>query len=130
MKIKAQNNLESAQILIEKKQYTCSVHCSYYAVFQYMKYMLANTNNNPISFTEQNSHNGEDSHEYILNETKNRINQSYKIIRNFSEEVRILKKNRVEADYQQKEFTDLESLDCKKNAEGLISTLKRYFGNI
>lgn len=43
MKTKAQSNLVSAQNLISCKQYTDSVHCSYYAVFQYMKYMLAHT---------------------------------------------------------------------------------------
>ncbi len=33
--------MQSAQILINNKQFTSSVHCSYYAVFQYMKYVLA-----------------------------------------------------------------------------------------
>lgn len=41
MKSKANDNLKSAQILIDAEQYTTSIHCSYYAVLEYMKYMLA-----------------------------------------------------------------------------------------
>ena len=51
MKTKALDNLASSQLLINNRHYTASVHCSYYAVFQYMKYMLAHTNNRPVSYS-------------------------------------------------------------------------------
>lgn len=59
MKTKAQSNLVSAQNLISCKQYTDSVHCSYYAVFQYMKYMLAHTDRRPITLEDQNATEGD-----------------------------------------------------------------------
>ena len=130
MKTKANKNIQSAQILIDKKQYTSSVHCSYYAVFQYMKYMLANTDKNPITLANQDAHKGDSSHEYILIEIKNRISASPQLVRTFTETVRLLKNERVEADYHQKEFDDIEGLTCKNRAEGLIANLKNFFGNI
>ena len=130
MKTKAINNIQSAQILINQKQYTSSVHCSYYAVLQYMKYMLANTNKNPNTLATQDSQKGDSSHEYILTEIRNRINAKPQIVRTFTNTVRHLKNERIEADYHQKEFNDIESITCKDRAEGLITNLKTFFGNI
>ena len=130
MKTKANDNLKSAQMLINNKQYTTSVHCSYYAAFQYMKYMLANTDRNPISLQVQNAYDGVSSHEFILKEIKNRLKKTLKEERNFEDDVRYLKKERVDADYSNRVFTDIESLDDKEKAEGIISKLKTYFGNI
>ncbi len=130
MKIKANKNIQSAQILIDQKQYTSSVHCSYYAVFQYMKHMLANTDKNPITLANQDAHKGDSSHEYILIEIKNRINARPHLVRAFTETLRLLKNERVEADYHQREFDDVEGLTCKNRAEGLIANLKTFFGNI
>ena len=131
MKAKALRNLDSAQKLIDNKLYTNSVHCSYYAVFQYMKYMLANTDRNPITLEDQDTTaKGESSHEYILNQIKERINSSPKQERNFTEGVRLLKKERVDADYTTRVFTDIESIECKDRANGLITNLKTYFGNL
>ena len=130
MKTKANNNIKSAQILIDQKQYTSSVHCSYYAVFQYMKHMLANTDKNPITLANQDAHKGDSSHEYILTEIKNRINARPQLVRTFTETVRLLKNERVEADYHQTEFDDVKSITCKNHAEGLITNLKTFFGNI
>ena len=130
MKTKANKNIQSAQIFIDQKQYTSSVHCSYYAVFQYMKHMLANTDKNPITLANQDAHKGDSSHEYILIEIKNRINARPHLVRAFTETLRLLKNERVEADYHQREFDDVEGLTCKNRAEGLIANLKTFFGNI
>ena len=67
MKNKALNNLEAAQLLINNSCYTESVHCSYYAVLQYMKYMLNTTRTRAIPYEEQ-EYKGEDSHERIITE--------------------------------------------------------------
>lgn len=130
MKAKALRNLDSAQMLINKKQYTNSVHCSYYAVFQYMKYMLANTERNPITLEMQENNAGESSHEFIINKIKERLNTSPKKERNFTEGIRLLKKERVEADYTTRVFTDIESIECKDRANGLITNLRTYFGDL
>ena len=130
MKTKATNNLNSAQLLINNKQYTTSVHCSYYAVFQSMKYVLANTSINPIPLATQDSHMGESSHEYVLLEIKNRLQSPPRNERRFAETVRFLKKERVDADYKSREFTDEESLDCLDRAKKIVADLKTYFGDL
>ena len=72
-------NLRVAHILSQDQNnndgWTTSIHCSYYAVFQYMKYLLAEKVNNPITYEEQNNQKG-DSHKFILTEIKNRIESS------------------------------------------------------
>jgi len=132
MKAKALDNLKVAQSLINKKEAcsnTASIHCSYYAVLQYMIYILANTDN-PISYHEQTQQaKCKSSHEYVISEIKQRVSDPKKA-RDFAQDVRDLKKNRVEADYSEREFSLDESLECKEQANRLISKLKCYFGNI
>lgn len=131
MKQKALENLEAAQTLINAKSYNSSIHCSYYAVLQYMKYMLAQIDNQSLSYRQQESltANGKDSHELLIIEIKSRI-KSFSNARNFSEGIRVLKSNRRDADYGQRLFSEIDSLACVDDARGLISKLKTYFGNI
>lgn len=128
MKNKANNSLLSAQLLINNRHFTSSIHCSYYAVLQYMKYMLAHTTNNPIDYEDQNR-DGSDTHKFILQEIKNRIPNPHNAT-SFADGFRDLKKARVNADYMAEDFNDIESLDYKQKADGLITNLKTYFGNI
>ena len=132
MKAKAIGNLDVAQQLINKKEpcfYTASIHCSYYAVFQYMKYMLAHIENDPISYNQQkNESQDQGSHDYLIDQIKHRIRKPIDA-RDFAQDVRALKKERVDADYETRVFDLEESLECKQQAEGLISKLKRYFGD-
>ena len=56
MKTKAIHNIKAAEALIDKAEegyYTASIHHVYYAVFQYMKYDLAHTDMEPLSYEEQ-----------------------------------------------------------------------------
>lgn len=129
MKIKASDSLKAAQRLVDAHEtygYNSSVHCSYYAILQYMKYILANTSKSPIPYSSQNTK-GQSSHIYILNEVLNRIDnlKSKRIIR---DNVKWLKSERKEADYTQKTFDQEESLDCIDKAKGIISKLNQCFG--
>lgn len=130
MKKKSYNSLSAAQELINKKGIYCtqSVHCSYYAVLQMMKYILAHVKVRPIPYDKQDSKDGK-SHEKLLMEIKNRINDSKKE-RNFSEVFRILKKDRTAADYQVKQFDENESTECKRKAESLLYKLRDIFGEL
>lgn len=132
MKSKALGNLGVAQLLINKKDVhscTASIHCSYYAVFQYMKYMLAHTDKSPISYDAQSKQTEKaSSHEYIICEIEHRISK-LKNARSFAQDARALKNCRVNADYSTKIFNVDESLDCKQQADRLISKLKTYFGD-
>lgn len=132
MKRKATQSLSAAQKLIgtcETYGYNSSIHCSYYAVLQYMKYILANTDKTPLTYEKQEEGKGRSSHEFILREIANRIITPTNS-RDFTQQVRALKKLRVDADYTERDFTEVESLDVKQKADNLISKLKRYFGNI
>lgn len=131
MKQKAINNLKTAQILANNREecgYSSSIHCSYYAVFQYLKYMLAHTDKNPIAYDKQDiSDSG--SHEFILTEIVNRV-KDFKNGRDLAQRVRFLKRKRKDADYTPRNFSLDECLGCKEEAVGIISKLKQYFGNL
>ena len=131
MKSKALKSLDAATILVNTRKtsgFNSSIHCSYYAVFQYMKYMLAKTTKQPLSYEAQDAKVG-DSHENILVETTNRIGNPQKG-RAFAEMVRWLKKKRKAADYSIRDFEEVESLECKERAISIISKLKQYFGDL
>lgn len=108
--------------------WTTSVHCSYYAVFQYMKYLLAEKATPAVSYDEQNAHDGEGSHKFILEAIKTRIaSKSLNEARRIRDRINNLKHSRVEADYRDKIFTIEEALQCKEEADGIIKNLKHYF---
>lgn len=135
MKTKAIGNLNVAGALINKQEEnscTASIHCSYYAVLQYMKYILAHTDKEPLSYEEQDEQSKEkSSHEYIIVQIKQRIDRHRpKAAQEFAQTVRELKDMRIDADYSSRQFTVEESLECKQQAEGLIAKLKTYFGNL
>ena len=135
MKTKAIGNLNVAGALINKQEEnscTASIHCSYYAVLQYMKYTLAHTDKEPLTYEEQDEQSkGKSSHEYIIVQIKQRIDRHRpKAAQEFVQTLRELKDMRIDADYSSRQFTVEESLKCKQQAEGLIAKLKTYFGNL
>ena len=133
MKTKATSSLDAAQVLIDKEEegyYTASIHCTYYAVFQYIKYVLANTDTESLSYEEQTAQaKGKSSHDFVINQICKRIGSTKKA-RKFRLLVRDLKQERVDADYSTRQFTLEESLACKRQAEELIAKLKMYFGDL
>ena len=133
MNKKADQNIALAQHLLNNHIFpTESVHCSYYAVLQYMKYYLAVTTSSPISYDEQRKKacaNGQ-SHEFLIDETQLHAQSTPSKIHTFIQSVRDLKKKRVEADYYEKVFTEDEALTCKEQAESLIRSLKDFYRNI
>ncbi len=128
MKNKSSSTLNAAQTLINNQLNTASIHCSYYSVLQYMKYILAHVKDNPIPYEQQNEI-GKDSHEYLIQELTNRI-QKPREKKNISEKIRDLKQKRVSADYLDVTYTSEEAIECKEQAEGLKTNFKTNFGNI
>ena len=134
MQNKAYKNIEAAKRIIEGQDETycfASVHCSYYAVFQLMKFLLANLNNNPISYEKQvEICSGNSSHEVIISKIRDNLpGKNYKKERELVEAIRVLKKQRGEADYSDAKFSIEECLDIKQNAEGLMSKLQSLFND-
>lgn len=121
--------MDAAQELINKGYNNASIHCSYYSRLLQMKYILANCSDRPISYAVQNNHKGEDSHEYILIGIKNRIKNSNKA-KDIVQIFRYLKSERVEADYRDKIFTQIDALDIKLKSENLRQRLNDQFGAI
>lgn len=126
MRDKCEMNLGMAKALSQAPDnpagWTTSVHCSYYAVFQYMKYLLAEKANLRIPYEEQNR-SGEGSHQYILDEIKNRIDNN-NTARRIRDRILNLRQHRIEADYRPKVFTQEEALECNQEAETIIKNLK------
>lgn len=138
MKTKAIHNIKAAEALIDKAEegyYTASIHHVYYAVFQYMKYELAHTDVEPLSYEEQTvkaKENRVGSHDFIIKEIYRRISRlaDPDTAQDFTQYVRELKGDRIDADYRSRQFTLEESLACKHLAEELITKLKTYFGDL
>jgi len=143
MKTKATSSLDAAQVLIDKEEegyYTASIHCSYYAVFQYIKYVLANTDTEPLSYEEQTAQaKGKKggSHDFVIKQIRQRIKQRINNLEadpdaalEFTQDVRDLKQERIDADYTTRQFTLEQCLACKQKVEELIAKLKMYFGDL
>lgn len=132
MQYKSDRNLAAAQRIIDGNDETycfASVHCSYYAVLQFMKYLLANVKVNPISYVDQDTYSDSDSHERILNEVRNRMGQNSRVERSFLQTFNQLRRQRKLADYTTQRFTVLECIEIRDTANGLIKNLTSYFNN-
>ena len=67
IKEKSGFNIDSAKELINLNYYAPSVHCSYYGIFQYMKYALRKCRNTTYEQIESDSLNYRDgSHSYVI----------------------------------------------------------------
>ena len=91
-----------------------------------MCYKLANATDSPISYDSQKTlTDDKSSHEQLLIEIKNKFG-NYKEGRKFAQDFRDLKEKRKEADYTGRVFTLDEGIDCKSQAERLVSQLNRF----
>ena len=76
---KSDFNLEGAKLLIENSLYAPSVHCSYYSVFQKLKYKY--TTKASISYDELTQNifaDKRNTHKYVIDEFCNFIQDRYK----------------------------------------------------
>lgn len=127
---KARNNLKAAQRIIDANDASicfASIHCSYYAVFQYMKYILAHLKVRPYTYEQQDSGEKAASHERILQEIKNRLSLRPEDESNFKYSFDFLKKQRQLADYSTTPFTVEQCIDIRDLAVSLRSTLDSQF---
>lgn len=127
---KAKNNLSAAQRIIDANDASicfASIHCSYYAVFQYMKHILAHLISRPYTYEQQNSNEKSGSHERILLEIKNRLALKLEDERDFLFSFNLLRRQRKMADYTDTTFTVLECIEARDLAVRLRSTLDSQF---
>lgn len=121
---KSQENLIAAQDLIDKRRFTSSVHCSYYSVFQLMKYILHHKFS--YDYNDQNCNSGQDSHDAILTKIMQSCTRET-FRRDFRDYFNHVKRERKRADYEISMFSDIESIKVRDNAVSLISKLKSEF---
>lgn len=127
---KARNNLNAANRIIDANDASicfASIHCSYYAVFQYMKYILAHLKVRPYTYAQQNTGEKSASHERILLEIQNRLSLRAEDESDFKYSFNFLKKQRQLADYSTTTFTVEECIDIRDLAVRLRSTLNSQF---
>lgn len=124
---KSEEYLEGAQTLINaNKNLHCCVVFSYFYVFEYLKFLLANRKRNPVPYANQ-GYPGEDSHKKIREEVIKNISSReatdlYKEIENLHDE-------RVLAEYRTKTYSQEEALDILDIAKRLQKKLKYYYNN-
>lgn len=129
---KSEENILAAEELISKGYYNSSIHCSYYALFQYMKYILDYCG--LCNYAAQNKKTGaknkktgaKGSHDIIWGELNPHIND---IVLRFTVDTSFqnLKKQRSVADYKISPVGKVESQKCLNEARDIIEQLKKYF---
>ena len=125
MNKKSEENILAAEELISKGYYNSSIHCSYYALFQYMKYILDYCG--LCNYAAQNKKTGaKGSHDIIWGELNPHIND---IVLRFTVDTSFqsLKKQRSVADYKISPVGKVESQKCLNEARDIIEQLKKYF---
>ena len=130
MKDKAQSNIDLAtRLLNDGDDYSAnaSIHCSYYAVVQYMKHTLASDSLRPISLIDQDANaGGVGSNNYLITETATRLSQDATCQLAFRRRVRNLKQLRVVADYKSDIVGQSDGEKCLEEAKSLIKQFEDY----
>lgn len=115
---KSEFNLDGAQLLIDNNLYAPSIHCSYYSVFQKLKYKYVLKKN--ISYDDLAQmiiSDSRNTHKYVIEEFCNFIQDRYKK-RELRNKINDLKAFRVESDYEDLEINyDKSNLALTKSKE-------------
>lgn len=127
MNVKSESSFEAAKNLVIHKFFTESVHLYYYSVLQMIKFKLANLLKNALSYekqTEKIDLNNASTHDWLFAEIKMRV-ANPKDRTTFHQDFVFLKKERVDADYNERTFNVEEALVCQEVAERLLNKIKR-----
>lgn len=102
LKDKSDFNKDAAELLIDNNLYASSVHCSYYSVFQRMKYGYKTKEklSEEAYSSRYNSSGVKNSHVFLINNFCSLITNSHER-RNLKTKIKDLKTFRVESDYQE-----------------------------
>lgn len=125
LKKKSENNIKAAKKLILEELHSSSVHCSYYACLQFIKYVYIDDE----TFTSDSQEKDHSSHvvsiKKISNEVYNKTNnkEDKRYIQNTLFD---LKKKRTEADYDEVEITKDNAEGALRKAEQVLYAIKNY----
>ncbi|MEA3495295.1 MAG: HEPN domain-containing protein [Bacteroidota bacterium] len=126
---KSKCNIKGANLLISNKLFAPSVHCSYYAVFQKIKYLyIYKSEISYEDFHEETQQHKGSSHTYLINKFVTMYgrmtNDKYKK-RYLRNQIRELKASRQEADYDNKEVSSEISIEVLKKSKKIISNINK-----
>ena len=122
---KSEENIRAAKMLISAGYYSSSLHCSYYALFQYIVYALDHSG--VCSYTEQKEKTKDKgSHNFILSKLCSSI-RDQRLSRETRNLCCMLKRLRVRADYKTDRIKETEAQQSLDEACNTITVLKNYF---
>ena len=125
MNKKSEENILAAEELISRGYYNSSIHCSYYALFEYLKYILNSRGLCSYAVQDQKT-NAHGSHNNILEELRGHIKDAA-LSRKVRDSFRSLKKQRTIADYEIIPMVKVESQMCLNDVCDMIAQLNQYF---
>ncbi|UAM99029.1 HEPN domain-containing protein [Polaribacter litorisediminis] len=121
---KSDFNLEGAKVLIENNLFAPSVHCSYYSVFQKLKYKYITKASISYNVLTQNIiADKRNTHKYIIDEFCDFIQDRYKK-RDIKNKINDLKAFRNQSDYDDIEINHSKSSLALAKSEELLKELK------
>lgn len=123
MNEKAKQNIQAAEVLICKGYYNSSIHCSYYALFQYMKYILDHCGLCTYKSQDKKT-NTKGSHDNILKELDPHIKDA-RLRLNLHHSFSTWKKLRMVADYQVTPIVQDDSQKCLDDVRDIIERLSK-----
>ena len=128
---KSEFNFDSAVLLIEEDKFAPSVHCSYYSVFQLMKYLYVQIKN--ISYENLNQNiisDKRNTHKYLIEEFCLHLqsDRSCKLnrfeVRELKNDIQDLKQFRLESDYDDTEINYKKSTQALGLSDSILKRLK------
>ena len=130
LKQKSTFNYTAAELLIEKSLYAPSVHCSYYACFQLLKYTINEFFGiDYATQARQISSSGQPTHQYVVNFISDELKDlaGFEESRKFKRTIKDLKQFRVESDYQDIEIGSDQGNRAFYKAKEIRSYLSENF---
>ena len=131
LKNKSEFNLQAASLLIENNCFAPSVHCSYYSVFQLIKYKYVRLKEITYSVLSQNSFaDKRNSHKYLIDEfclhlqSDSTKKMSIFEVRSLKRDIEDLKHFRNESDYDDIEINISKSTKALNLSESIIKRVK------
>ncbi|MCH8533977.1 MAG: HEPN domain-containing protein [Flavobacteriaceae bacterium] len=132
LKNKSEFNLDASSLLIENNYYAPSVHCSYYSVFQMLKYRFVLFKEISYkTFTQNSVSDRRTSHKYLIDEFCLHLqnNSKFKLsdfeIRNLKRDIEDLKQFRIESDYENLQISAEASNQALSLSESILKRIKK-----
>lgn len=118
--------LNASQLLIDKNEaLNCSIALAYYSVFVYMKHLIANVKNSPLSY-EESKFKGKNAHNELRKKAIEERIQSEEW-KDLDKRVKKLHDLRVEAEYSDRIFNREEAIEYNNEADYLRKRLKYFY---